>query len=97
MIKETSRRKNSSLSRKKSSSNIPNYESLITFVNDRPGHDVRYAIDAKKIEDELGWVPKETFETGLRKTVQWYLDNRKWWNRVLSGEYKLERFGEKYD
>ncbi len=76
---------------------IQNYEDLITFVNDRPGHDVRYAIDAKKIEDELGWVPKETFETGLRKTVQWYLDNRKWWNRVLSGEYKLERFGEKYD
>ena len=55
---------------------------------------MRYAIDASKIERELGWVPEETFETGLRKTVQWYLDNRQWWERVLSGAYRLERLGE---
>tara|TARA_B100000242_G_scaffold228459_1_gene168733 strand:- start:5097 stop:6185 length:1089 start_codon:yes stop_codon:yes gene_type:complete len=70
------------------------YKDLITFVKDRPGHDRRYAIDASKIENKLGWTPKETFETGLRKTVQWYLDNEKWWSRVLSGDYKLERIGE---
>ena len=73
---------------------VKNYGDLITFVKDRPGHDVRYAIDASKIERELGWVPEETFETGLRKTVQWYLDNRQWWERVLSGAYRLERLGE---
>lgn len=70
------------------------YQDLISFVKDRPGHDVRYAIDASKIESELGWVPKETFESGLRKTVQWYLDNPQWWERVLSGAYQLERLGE---
>lgn len=69
------------------------YRDLITFVNDRPGHDVRYAIDAKKIERELGWVPRETFDSGLRKTVQWYLDNRAWWDRVISGTYRLDRLG----
>ena len=74
--------------------NVKSYRDLITFVKDRPGHDVRYAIDASKIERELGWVPKETFKTGLRKTVQWYLDNRQWWKRVLSGDYRLERLGE---
>lgn len=63
-------------------------ESLITFVKDRPGHDRRYAIDASKIERELGWTPQETFETGIEKTIQWYLDNRKWWERILSGEYQ---------
>jgi dTDP-glucose 4,6-dehydratase len=73
---------------------VSNYRDLITFVKDRPGHDVRYAIDASKIECELGWVPEETFETGMRKTVQWYLDNRQWWERVLSGAYRLERIGE---
>ena len=73
---------------------IKNYCDLITFTKDRPGHDLRYAIDASKIERELGWVPEETFETGLRKTVQWYLDNRQWWERVLSGAYRLERLGE---
>ncbi len=71
------------------------YRDLITFVKDRPGHDARYAIDAGKIERELGWRPQETFETGLRKTVQWYLDNENWWQRVLSGAYKLERIGDK--
>ena len=73
---------------------VKNYQDLITFVKDRPGHDVRYAIDASKIERELSWVPDETFETGLRKTVHWYLDNRQWWERVLSGAYRLERLGE---
>ena len=73
---------------------IKNYKDLITFVKDRPGHDQRYAIDASKIKRDLGWIPKETFETGLRKTVQWYLNNDQWWKRVLSGEYRLERLGE---
>ena len=68
--------------------------SLITHVTDRPGHDLRYAIDASKIERELGWKPEETFETGLRKTVQWYLNNRAWWQAVLDGSYKLERLGK---
>lgn len=67
------------------------YADLITFVTDRPGHDVRYAIDAAKIERELGWRPLETFETGLQKTVQWYLDNEAWWQNVLNGNYRLER------
>lgn len=67
------------------------YAELITFVTDRPGHDVRYAIDAAKIERELGWTPEETFETGLRKTVLWYLNNESWWQDVLSGSYRLER------
>lgn len=75
-------------------SGVINYRDLITFVKDRPGHDARYAIDASKIERELGWVPEETFETGLRKTVQWYLDNKGWWERVLSGDYQLERLGD---
>jgi dTDP-glucose 4,6-dehydratase len=74
---------------------VAHYEDLITFVKDRPGHDVRYAIDASKIERELGWKPEETFETGLRKTVAWYLNNREWWQRVLNGEYQLGRLGEK--
>ena len=74
-------------------SGVKNYLDLITFVKDRPGHDIRYAIDASKIEQELCWVPKETFESGLRKTVQWYVDNPDWWGRVLSGDYRLERLG----
>jgi dTDP-glucose 4,6-dehydratase len=64
------------------------YESQITYVKDRPGHDRRYAIDATKLEKELGWKPEETFETGLRKTVEWYLANETWINHVVSGEYK---------
>lgn len=72
---------------------IDQYRDLITFVKDRPGHDVRYAIDASKIQRELGWQPAETFETGMRKTVQWYLDNPQWWQRVLSGDYQLQRIG----
>jgi dTDP-glucose 4,6-dehydratase len=73
---------------------IANYKDLITFVKDRPGHDLRYAIDASKIERELGWKPQETFETGLRKTVLWYLDNRDWWQRVLDEDYRLDPIGE---
>ena len=75
-------------------SGIDNYRDLIAFVKDRPGHDARYAIDASKIQRELGWVPEETFETGLRKTVRWYLNNKGWWERVLSGDYLLERLGD---
>lgn len=72
---------------------LTNYKDLITFVKDRPGHDLRYAIDASKIDNELNWAPSETFETGLRNTVNWYLSNQSWWKAVLNGEYKLERRG----
>ena len=67
---------------------IQHYQDLITYVKDRPGHDVRYAIDASKIKAELGWVPEESFETGLRKTVEWYLSNTEWVHHVQSGEYQ---------
>jgi dTDP-glucose 4,6-dehydratase len=73
---------------------ITPHGNLISFVKDRPGHDKRYAIDASKMQSELGWTPEETFETGLRKTVLWYLDNRSWWERVLNGQYQLTRLGE---
>lgn len=73
--------------------NVKHYVDLITFVTDRPGHDLRYAIDATKIGQELGWHPQETFESGLRKTVEWYLKNKTWWSRVLDGSYNLERLG----
>ena len=69
------------------------YANLISFVKDRPGHDRRYAIDANKIKHELGWQPEETFESGMRKTVQWYLDNRTWWENILNGKYQLQRLG----
>ncbi|QSA98223.1 dTDP-glucose 4,6-dehydratase [Methylococcus sp. EFPC2] len=69
------------------------HRQLISFVTDRPGHDLRYAIDAGKIRRELGWEPEETFETGLRKTVTWYLDNRGWAQRVMDGSYRGERLG----
>lgn len=69
------------------------HDRLITFVADRPGHDKRYAIDADKIERELGWRPQETFESGLRKTVEWYLNNRSWWESVRNGSYRGERLG----
>ncbi|PTQ71122.1 dTDP-glucose 4,6-dehydratase [Pseudomonas sp. GV071] len=72
---------------------VERYEQLITFVKDRPGHDLRYAIDASKIERELGWVPAETFATGLRKTVQWYLNNLDWCRHVQDGSYQRERLG----
>lgn len=69
------------------------HERLISYVTDRPGHDARYAIDAGKIGRELGWTPKETFETGLRRTVEWYLANPKWWGDIRSGVYRGERLG----
>jgi len=69
------------------------HHDLIAFVPDRPGHDLRYAIDATKLRNELGWVPLESFESGLEKTVRWYLNNRSWWERVLSGAYRTERLG----
>jgi dTDP-glucose 4,6-dehydratase len=72
---------------------VTEYQNLITYVTDRPGHDVRYAIDASKIARELGWKPAETFESGIRKTVEWYLANQKWWSRVLDGSYNRERLG----
>ncbi|MDW6003221.1 dTDP-glucose 4,6-dehydratase [Vibrio mangrovi] len=72
---------------------ITKYTDLITYVTDRPGHDLRYAIDAGKIGRDLGWTPEETFETGLRKTVQWYLNHQEWWSRVLDGSYARERLG----
>lgn len=73
---------------------LTNYKDLITFVKDRPGHDLRYAIDASKIDNELQWTPDETFETGLRNTVKWYLSNKDWWIAILSGDYRLERISE---
>lgn len=72
---------------------VKNFCDLITYVKDRPGHDRRYAINSAKISKELGWTPTETFETGMRKTVSWYLENKSWWERVLDGSYKLDRIG----
>ena len=72
---------------------VEHYQDLITFVQDRPGHDRRYAIDASKIRAELGWVPRESFETGLRKTVRWYLENPGWCERVQDGSYRREWLG----
>ena len=69
------------------------YRDLITSVADRPGHDMRYAIDASKIQKELGWTPRETFESGIKKTVEWYLNNTAWWQAVLDGSYQGERLG----
>lgn len=72
---------------------IDRYADLIRFVRDRPGHDARYAIDAAKIKRELGWRPREDFESGLRKTVRWYLENKPWWQPILDGTYRGERLG----
>lgn len=76
------------------SKGVKRYEDLIVYVENRPGHDVCYAMDASKIKRDLGWTPQETFETGLRKTVTWYLSNQIWWQRVLDGDYSLGRLGE---
>ncbi|MDR9892446.1 dTDP-glucose 4,6-dehydratase [Pseudenterobacter timonensis] len=74
---------------------VNRYRDLITYVTDRPGHDLRYAIDASKIERELGWRPQESFESGIRKTVEWYLTHETWWQQVLDGSYQGERLGLK--
>ena len=71
------------------------YRQQISYVSDRPGHDFRYAIDASKLETELGWRPAENFESGIRKTIQWYIENRQWWEDILSGDYQGERLGRK--
>ncbi|MEI9805530.1 MAG: dTDP-glucose 4,6-dehydratase [Pseudolabrys sp.] len=73
--------------------NARRHETLIQFVVDRPGHDVRYAIDGGKIRNDLGWTPRESFQSGLAKTVRWYLDNRNWWERIRTGVYRGERMG----
>jgi dTDP-glucose 4,6-dehydratase len=75
-------------------SHLDSYRDLITYVPDRPGHDLRYAINANKIEKELGWAPAESFSSGLRKTVQWFLNNEVWWQAILNGSYKIERLGK---
>ena len=72
-----------------------NFKNLIKFVDDRPGHDVRYAIDASKIYNELGWKPKENFQSGMKKTVKWYLENKFWWKNILNQSYELKRLGTK--
>lgn len=69
------------------------YSDLVTFVADRPGHDKRYAIDASRIQEELGWSPEETFQTGLRKTVEWFIHNKAWWEKIRQGKYQGERLG----
>lgn len=79
----------------KAGGNSEGFKGLITFVKDRPGHDIRYAIDAAKIEKELGWKPEETFESGIKKTVQWYLANNEWIKHVQDGSYQRERLGVK--
>jgi dTDP-glucose 4,6-dehydratase len=73
--------------------NGSSYSDLITFVKDRPGHDFRYAIDAGKIRNDLGWSPNESFETGIRKTIHWYLDNQNWWKTIQDNNYRQERLG----
>jgi dTDP-glucose 4,6-dehydratase len=82
-----------SLDRKRPRADGKSYADQITFVADRPGHDARYAIDASKIRDELGWEPSVTFETGIERTVDWYVNNRDWWQAILDGRYKTERLG----
>ena len=75
------------------SGNLKSYQELITFVKDRPGHDLRYAIDSSKLQNKLGWTPKETFEMGIRKTIDWYLDNKTWWQDIQNNTYQQERLG----
>lgn len=86
--------KSETLNPKTSGDEITSYRDLITFVKDRPGHDMRYAIDASKLETELGWKAQENFDTGIRKTIQWYLDNEWWWGPIRSGKYAGERLGK---
>ena len=71
------------------------YRDLISFVNDRPGHDKRYAVDSTKLQNTLKWEPKESFSTGIRKTIQWYLDNETWWRKIQDNKYNQQRLGLK--
>ena len=75
--------------------NANSYRELITFVADRPGHDIRYAVNASKIRTKLGWEPKTGFENGLKQTVEWYLNNASWWSQIYKNSYNLERLGSK--
>ncbi|MDD4402471.1 MAG: dTDP-glucose 4,6-dehydratase, partial [Desulfitobacteriaceae bacterium] len=75
------------------SGKIKSYKELITYVQDRPGHDLRYAIDADKIKRDLDWLPTENFQTGIRKTIRWYLDHQDWWVNIQSNKYQQERLG----
>ena len=75
---------------------MSSFSDLITYVKDRPGHDVRYAINASKINEDLGWEPQEDFESGIRKTVDWYLNNKAWYENIQNGSYQLERLGVNY-
>ena len=81
------------LNKLKPRANGGSYNELITYVKDRPGHDIRYGIDASKIKNDLGWKPNETFETGIQKTIQWYLDNETWWRKIQDRTYNQERLG----
>ena len=72
---------------------LNSYLDLVTYVDDRPGHDLRYAIDSQKIKNELGWEPTENFDSGIKKTVNWYLNNRQWSDNIQNGNYQLERIG----
>ncbi len=92
-VEDQSSDSKSQVSDLKSQPSNKSFQDLITFVTDRPGHDMRYAIDSSKIRDELGWQPKEDFKSGFGKTVQWYLDNQEWTKRILDGSYQLERLG----
>ena len=92
-VEDQSSDSKSQVSDLKSQPSNKSFQDLITFVTDRPGHDMRYAIDSSKIRDELGWQPKEDFTSGFGKTVQWYLDNQEWTKRILDGSYQLERLG----
>ena len=74
-------------------SNKKSYKDLISFVEDRPGHDFRYAIDSNKIQNELNWKPHENFESGIIKTIQWYIENEKWWRSIQDKSYNQERLG----
>ena len=71
------------------------YENLITYVKDRPGHDFRYAIDSSKIKNNLNWLPKETFRSGIKKTIHWYINNESWWRKIQKQHYSQERLGLK--
>ena len=82
------------LDNKKPRKNNKLYEELIDFVDDRPGHDYRYAIDSSKIKNDLGWIPNETFESGIKKTIDWYLNNEEWWRKIQQGIYSQERLGK---